>query len=371
MKKRYLAVFLSLALALTLTACGNTSAPASAAPSSAAPASSAPAPSASSSVSSADPYANLAPVVLRGADSSGKGAAGQQLGELVAKKLEKMTNGKLTVEYYPNAELGGDMDIQQQMLDGTVDYIVLQTAPTVSFVPAVAVFDLPMVFAKYSGDAIDTVLNKSEFNDAIAKEYAASGMKIMGYLQNATYRLTTSKIKLDTLDAMKGLRIRTMENKNHMAFWTALGAAPTPLAWPEVYLSLQNGTIAAHENAADTCATANMQEVQDYLNFTNHILYLNQFIMSNDKFNSLDPAYQAAIEQAVSEAIAELRPMLANLDKDSKALLEKGGMEMVEYPPEFYDQILALDGVKALYADIDNQVKGLGTTLQTALKAAS
>ena len=216
MKKRYLASFLSLAMALTLTACGNAGASASSAPASNTSAS-----STSTSVSTSDPYANLAPVVLRGADSSGKGAAGQQLGELVATKLDMITNGKLTVEYYPN--------------------IVLQTAPTVSFVPAVAVFDLPMVFAKYDGDTIDKVLNQSEFHDAIAKQYASSGMRIMGYLQNATYRLTTSKIKLDTLDAFKGLRIRTMENKNHMAFWTALGAAPTPLAWPEVYLSLQNG----------------------------------------------------------------------------------------------------------------------------------
>ncbi len=55
-------------------------------------------------------------------------------------------------------------------------------------------------------------------------------MKILGYLQNATYRLTTSNVKLDTLDAFKGLQIRTMENQNHMAFWSALGAAP--LLWP-------------------------------------------------------------------------------------------------------------------------------------------
>lgn len=64
--------------------------------------------------------------------------------------------------------------------------------------------------------------------------------------------------------------------------------------WPglEVYISLQNGTIDAQENAADTCMTSNFQEVQKYLNFTNHILYLNQIINHNDKFNSLDPLYQ-------------------------------------------------------------------------------
>ena len=161
--------------------------------------------------------------------------------------------------------------------------------------------------------------------------------------------------------------IRTMENKNHMAFWTALGANPTPLAWPEVYISLQNGTIAAQENAADTCASANFQEVQKYLNFTNHILYLNQVVMNNEKFDSLDPAYQQALLEAVQKSIDEVRPELEKLDKDSKDKLAAGGMEMVEYDDSFYDEVLNLDGVKELYADIDTAVDGLGTILQNEL----
>ena len=262
--KKFAALVLAGAMTLGLAACGggNTSTPAaSSTPDASTPATSTPA------ASTGSDYASLDPVVLRGADSAGVGAAAQQLGELVAEKVDAITGGQLTVEYYPNSEMGGDMDIQQQMLDGTLDYVVLQTAPTVSFVPAVAVFDLPMVFAQYDGDTIDQVLNgdDSEFLKAIAPKYEEKNMKILGYLQNATYRLTTSNVKLDTLDAFKGLQIRTMENQNHMAFWSALGAAPTPLAWPEVYISLQNGTIDAQENAADTCMTSNFQEVQKYL----------------------------------------------------------------------------------------------------------
>lgn len=317
----------------------------------------------------ASAFEGLDPVVLKGADSAGVGAAGQLVGEAIAKNVEALTGGKLTVDYFPNSEMGGDNDIQQGMIDGLLDYIVLQTAPSVSFVPEAAVFDLPMVFAKYDGDKIDEALNgeDSEFHKAISEKYASHNYKLLGYLQNATYRLTTSNVKLDTLAAFKDLQIRTMENKNHMAFWTALGAAPTPLAWPEVYISLQNGTIAAQENAADTCASANFHEVQKYLNFTNHILYLNQIVMNNEKFESLDPAYQAALLEAVDMAIAEIRPELEKLDQDSKQKLEAGGMEMVEYEDSFYDEVLALDGVKQLYADIDTNVEGLGTILQEEL----
>lgn len=313
-------------------------------------------------------------MVLRGADSAGVGAAAQQLGELVAEKVDAITGGQLTVEYYPNSEMGGDMDIQQQMLDGTLDYVVLQTAPTVSFVPAVAVFDLPMVFAQYDGDTIDQVLNgdDSEFLKAIAPKYEEKNMKILGYLQNATYRLTTSNVKLDTLDAFKGLQIRTMENQNHMAFWSALGAAPTPLAWPEVYISLQNGTIDAQENAADTCMTSNFQEVQKYLNFTNPHPVPEPDHHQQCQVNSLDPCIRDALTQAVEEAIAELRPALTELDKSSKdTLAARPGMEMVEYAPEFYDEILNLQGVQDLYTKIDGEVDGLGTILQDELAAVA
>ena len=70
-----------------------------------------------------------------------------------------------------------------------------------------------------------------------------------------------------------------------MAFWTAIGAEPTPLAWSEVYFALQSGTIDAQENAADTCVGANLNEVQKYLACTNHILYLNQICINKDVYD--------------------------------------------------------------------------------------
>ena len=159
-----------------------------------------------------------------------------------------------------------------------------------------------------------------------------------------------------------------MENSNHMAFWSAIGAEPTPLAWAEVYISLQNGTIDAQENAADTCVGASFQEVQKYLACTNHILYCNQICINADAYNDLDPAYQAALDQAVEDAIAYMRPQLKQIDLDNKQILEDGGMTIIEYGDSFYDEILSLDSVQALYDDIDqNQINGLGTLLVEAL----
>lgn len=317
-------------------------------------------------------YSALPKVDLVAAGSLAKGAAGELFGDLVCQKVESITGGQMTIDFYPNGDLGADADILRQMKANEIQMVVCQTAPVVSFVPEVAVFDLPMVFAKYDGATIDKVLNgdDSAFKTQLGEAFNNSGFQLMGILQNATYRLTTANKELKTLADFNGLQIRTMENPNHMAFWTALGAQPTPMAWNEVYFALQSGNIAAQENAADTCLGANLNEVQDYLAFTNHILYANMLIMNVDAYNDLDPLYQQALKQAVTEALAEVGAQLGSIDADNKAELESRGMTLIEYAPEFYDEVLAVPGVVDLYKSIDDAIGGLGTTLQEALANA-
>ena len=225
-----------------------------------------------------------------------------------------------------------------------------------------------MAFAKYDGDRINSALNgDNAFTRALRKAYETQNMHLLGFLQNATFRLTTSNRELKTLDDFKGLQIRTMENANHMELWRAIGAQPTPLAWSEVFVSLQNRMIDAEENAADTVLSSNLQEVQKYLAFTNHILYCNQICISKQAWDALAPAYQAALDQAVADAIAYMRPQLESIDVESKAKLAELGMGMIEYDAAFYDSVLALDGVKALCGKIDGDTKGLANLLADAL----
>ena len=319
-----------------------------------------------------DAYKDLPSVILIGADSAGKDSAGQRFGELIAQKATDITGGKLKIDYHANGDLGGDADLLRQVQYDDIQILVCQTAPTVSFIPQMAVFDLPMVFATADGDSIDNVLNgDNAFRDGLEAAYEENGLYLLGFLQNATFRLTTSNKDLQSLADFSGLQIRTMENSNHMAFWQAINAEPTPLAWSELYISLQNGTVDAEENAADSILGASFQEVQKYLAETNHILYCNQVCMNENAWKELDPAYQGALTQAVQEAIAEMRPQMTQIDEDGKEALTQGGMEIISYDDSFYDDILALDTVKALYASIDDQTGGLGSILQEELQNRS
>lgn len=354
MKKKLVAGLLVAAMSLSLFGCGGGN-------------------NANNNQNEETSYADLEAVTLIGADSTGKGAAGQLFGELVAAKVSEITDGKLTIDYFPNGDLGNDEDLLRQMSAGDIDIVVCQTAPIVSFVPEMAVFDMPMAFSKYDGDTIDTVLNgeDSEFRKTLSAAYENAGYHYLGILQNATYRLTSSNVALNTLADFQNLQIRTMNNSNHMKFWEAIGAEPTPLAFSELYIALSNGTIDAEENAADTIVGSKFYEVQDVLACTNHILYANQMCINNDSYNNLDPLYQDALNQAVKEALEEMRPQLASIDADNKAALEEKGMTIITYDNAFFDEVLALESVQALNTAIDKDVNGLGTVLTEALEAAA
>ena len=303
-------------------------------------------------------------------DTTAKGAAGNVFAELIRDKV-KAANAGLVIDYFPNGELGGDADLLRQAQKGYIAIMVCQTAPVVSFIPEVAVFDLPMVFARYNGDVIDKVLNgDSTFHQKISEAYEKAGLHLLGFMQNATYRLATANKDLQTLTDFKGLQIRTMENKNHMDFWTAIGAEPTPLAWSELYISLQNGTVNAQENAADTCVGAHFEEVQNYLACTNHILYCNQICINDKVYKALKPEHRAVLDKAVSDALQEMRPRLEEIDKSNKEILIKGNMKMIEYDNSFFSDVLDIQGVKDLYKRIDVATNGLANVLVDSLAAA-
>lgn len=324
-----------------------------------------------SSSSTDDKYKDLDPVTLVLADASSEGSANNQWGLKVAEKVSAITGGKLTVDYHGNSELGGDVDLYRQVQSGDIAMVSGQPAPAVSFIPELACFDLPMAFATQSAEQIDTVLNgDNEFSQSLQTAFEEKGFHSLGWLQAATYRETTSNKELRTLADFKGFQIRTMENANHMAFWKAVGAEPTPLAWSEVYFALQNGTVDGQENATDTCVGASIQEVQKYLCRTHHILYANMMTINKDVWADLDPAYQEALTQAISEARAEIAPTLATMDTDNAKTMIDAGMTEITYDEQFFTDFKNTKGVQDVYASISKDTNGLSDKMLAAIDAA-
>lgn len=124
-----------------------------------------------------------------GSDATGVGALGDVWARRVYELIAEYSNGELTVDNHGNSEMGGDADVLRQVADGDIAFSTNQTAPLVSFIPEMAVFDLPMVFAKYDAAKINEVLNgENDFTAALNAAYEAAGYHLLGFLQGATFR---------------------------------------------------------------------------------------------------------------------------------------------------------------------------------------
>ena len=261
----------------------------------------------------------------------GHGAAENSIGDLYCKKFKELveakTDGVVTVDVYSGNQLGGYPEMMQSLRDGDIGGMIFQPSPAVSFVPELSVLDIPYAFLGMDQAQIDKCLNDSEFSKILYDSFSQKGYKVMSLAEAATFRETTANREIKSADDFKGLNIRTLENNNHIAFWRA---NPTPVAFSELYLSLQQGLVDAQENPYDTALNAGFPEVQKYLIETHHILYPNLFVVNKELYESMP----ADIQEKFNEAAKEAKEYAVSLMKDSaetdkKKMIDAGMTEII------------------------------------------
>ena len=207
----------------------------------------------------------------------------------MVKELEEKSGGTMTGVLYPSNQLGGDLQMSQSLLDHALAIQYSTTANQVSFVPELAAFDIPFQFA--TREDADRMFADPELMGVIGKYFEKAGFKLLG-LDCPGFRWLSANRPIHKLEDLKGVKVRTMENPYHVAFWKALGAAPTPLANSERYTALQQGTVDGQENVMENAFTTRMYEVQsDFIN-TRHIAYIGTWIMDLEFWNKMTKEQQ-------------------------------------------------------------------------------
>lgn len=273
----------------------------------------------------------------------------QKFGEL----LNAKSGGAYTVNLFANGQLGNDRELVESMQSGEVDFVVQTTAPQVNFVPELAVFDMANVFP--DAETARKVLD-GEFFDQIAPFYVDRNLKLLAYADQSFRELTTNTA-VNELSDLAGQKIRTMENPYHIAYWTALGANPTPMAWGEVYIGLQQGTIDGQENPYEVIVSSKMYEQQDYVVNTNHILHILALTSSKATFDGLPAEAQAWVQEAADEAKVYAREQADARIAERVQIIKDSGTEIIDLSPELlaemqekaqaqYDEIRAAIGAE-------------------------
>ena len=216
-----------------------------------------------------------------------------------AELVEELSGGEIRVEVYHNSSLGGDTELFESVQCGDIPFVVQNTAPEVSYLPRLALFDLPCVFDDLDG--LHAVLDDDTFMAKVNEIYTDGGFRLLA-MADQNFRVMTANRKIQSLEDFRGIKIRTMENSYHMAFWSDIGASPTPMAFGELYVGLEQNTVNAQENPYEVICSSKFYEVQDYVVETNHLPHLLALVTNDDFYNSLPADRRDIVDQAAALA---------------------------------------------------------------------
>lgn len=268
-----------------------------------------------------------------------------------AQKVEELSQGELRMQVYHNSVLGGDTELLESVQCGDIPFVVQNTAPEVSYMPELCLFDLPCAFANI--EDLHTVLDNHNFMQKINKIYEKSDFHLLA-LADQHFRVMTSNKKVQELSDLKGIKIRTMENSHHITFWKALGANPTPMAFSELYVGLEQHTVDAQENPYEVICSNGFYEVQKYVIETNHLPHLLALVTNQEFYQKMPKESQKIINQAAIIARDEARKQAVLRTSDKVKEIENGGAELVPVSEAFRESMLKVS--EPLYQQISKIV---------------
>ena len=240
--------------------------------------------------------------------------------------IEKGTQGRYKCQQFPNSALGGEREMIEAVQLGTLDVVNTSTGPVGNFVPEVKIVDIPFLFRDY--DHARKVMDGPIGQDILTK-FPSKGLVALSWTENGFRHLTNNKRPIVKPEDAAGLKMRTMENKVHMDGYRAFGIQPTPMAFPEVFGALQQGTVDGQENPIPVILASKFSQVQKYLSLTGHVYSPALLITSPRVMNKLSDADKKVFYDAAKHATVEQRKKVNEDEANGIAQLEKEGMTVV------------------------------------------
>lgn len=339
--KRIIGILLGMTMIISLTACGGG---ASSSLSSNAPA------GASGKNSSNGTAAQI--VFKAGQESDPTNSYGTGL-EKLAELVKEKTNGRYKLDVYHSGQLGTERELIEGVKMGTVDIAAVTSSPMTGFVADYGVFDMPYLFTSLD-QAYKTL------GGEIGDEYLAKlkSVNIVGlkFWTNGFRDMTNSKRPITSPDDLKGLKMRVMQSSIQIATFEALGAIATPMAYGEVYTSLQQKTVDGQETPIMSIVSAKFYEPQKYLSITEHFYSPALLLMSESAYAKIAPEDLPLFKEAVEEATKFQQTETERKCQEGLKVIEDYGLKVNEVP----DKSAFIKAVEPVY---DKFSKDFGDTI--------
>ena len=265
-----------------------------------------------------------------------------------ARVVEQRTNGRIKIQNFYSGALGGERESIEAVQLGTQELTLTSTGPVPNFVPEMKILDIPFLFRdkEHAHHVLD-----GPIGDELLTKFDAKGFKALIWAENGVRHMTNNKRPVNAPEDLKGLKMRTMENPVHITAYKAFGIVPTPMAFPEVFTALQQGTVDGQENPLSVILFAKFSQVQKYLTLTGHVYSPALILMNKAAWDKLSPADRQNFLDAAKEAVKANRARVAEDDANGVAELRRQGMQIVENP----DKSKFIAALAPVSADFERQ----------------
>ena len=263
-----------------------------------------------------------------------------------AELVNERSDGRITVEVYPDSQLGGEREMVEAVQAGNLEMTAPSVGVLANFDDSLQVFDFPFIFE--DAETAYKVLD-SEIGDEMLSGIEESGLTALGWGENGFRNLAmTTDTVVEPAD-IKGKKLRTMQVPMHIAYWESMGAAPTPMAFPEVFTALQQGVVDGVENPFELLYSAKFTEPASKLTELRWIYDPEVILISKSFLEGLPEEDQEIITTAADDMIVKLRELKAGINDEVRTKIEEAGGSVadvspaqrkawVEAPVPFYEQ---------------------------------
>ena len=260
-------------------------------------------------------------IILKAALSQNPSEPPVRAVELFADLVFEGTEGRIRVQVYPNNQLGNQRDVVEGLQMGSVELANIASVMA-SFVPETNLFELPFLFD--GPEHFDAVLDSS-IGQSLAPAFERRGLHLLGYFDVGERHIMTTERPVERLEDLSGLKIRTMENRVHLATFKAFGANPLPMAYGELYTALEQGVIDGAEAADPNYFAKRFYEPAPFSARVGWIRLVEYVVMSRSFYDNLSVEDRVVIDRAARAMILQQRTWYrAEADSALERLREAG-----------------------------------------------
>lgn len=260
-------------------------------------------------------------------------ASGHAINEMAiewADSVREETDGRVDITI--DEGFGGEREVMEQTSIGAIDGTLIGATWVLQQAPSRYWVESPFVFESWEQQR--RAYSSEYLDEARENLISEANQRIVGPPIYRGFRHTTGNQGFATPDDIEGMNIRVPEVDPWITVWENLGAAPTTVAFDELYSSLQQGVVDAQENPAETINSNSLYEVQSHVTKTSHLASTGWFTFSEDAWSSMSEDDTELVENSLTDSIEELSADIEESESEALSALEEEGMEIVEADQE-------------------------------------